>query len=146
MLTPEAVKECLDANDVKYLQSPEGESFSVGWALGPGWVRTEILLMDGGEFVLIRTDGLPCFPVGHPARASLLERMNELGFFLRVVKPMLDPEDGQVVVTMEHSCHGHDMSAVAFGCMYAHFLRGVETILEATRECDSDADDSRLVC
>ena len=146
MLTPETIQRHFDSKGIKYMQSPDGDRFALSWTLGRHRVRTEILLHDDGEFVVMRTVDLTCVPHGHPARASILDRFNELSFKYRVLKAMIDPDDGEVTVTHELWCDGGPVDEDSFGRRYHGFLRFTETALDALDECMRRADPLSNAC
>lgn len=146
MLTPESVKAHFESNGIKFMQTPDGDRFGLGWTVGRHSVQTEVLLHEGGSFVIFRTTGLVCVPHGHPAHAALLERLNEFSFRYRVLKAMIDPEDGEVTVTFEQWCTDGTVEAEGFGRRYQGFLRFVETVLDSVDDCLNRNDLQRQAC
>ncbi|MFM9112865.1 MAG: YbjN domain-containing protein [Phycisphaerales bacterium] len=146
MLTPESVKSHFESNGIKFMQTPDGDRFGLGWSIGRHHVQTEVLLHEGGSFVIFRTTGLARVPHGHPAHAALLERLNEFTFKYRVLKAMIDPEDGEVTVSFEQWCTDGTVEAESFGRRYQGFLRFVETVLDAVDDCLNRNDLKRQAC
>lgn len=146
MLTADTVKSHFESNDIKFMQTPDGDRFGIGWTIGRHHVQTEVLLHDGGSFVVFRTTGLVRVPHGHPAHSALLERLNEFSFKYRVLKAMIDPDDGEVTVSFEQWCTDGPVDAEGFGRRYGGFLRFAETVLDAVEDCLGRNDLKRHAC
>lgn len=129
MIEAETIRECLAALGVTYLESPDATDFIVPVESRMHPFHARIRIEEGGAFLNMRTLGLPCYGTAGLADTALLRTLQDMTLGLRVVKAMLHPEDGTLVVTSEHWYAGCTVDADGFGLCYRNFLAAIEQVL-----------------
>jgi hypothetical protein len=129
MLNTQTVAEALDVLEVTYSTTEDDSWFMVDWTTDKCSFRTHLIVEDHGEFLNMRTDGLPAAPAGGSRRTQLLEELNRLNFRFRVAKCMINPIDGAITVTSEEWCADCDVAPGAVAGFLSATLRIVEELL-----------------
>lgn len=146
MIEAETIRKCFAALRVTYLKSPDATDFIVPVESRTHSFHARIRIEEGGAFLNMRTIGLPCYGTVGLADAALLRTLQDMTLGLRVVKAMLHPEDGTLVVTSEHWYAGCTVDADGFELCYRNFLAGIARVLRSIAPPADDVTGARMEC
>lgn len=125
-ITLEQLKQHLTAGQINYFVAPDKPMLVMGFGGYYGSYQLVMHIELDGRFLLVRTLGYATCPDDHPHRDAVLKVLAELNSLMRTTKFSWDPNEREVVVSLELWLEDAALTSQQFQTLLTVFIPGLD--------------------